>query len=64
MSYAVKVRDFSVDFRLASDEGEVLFRNLIGLDIAHLAVIVAVADGCIRWISGVRDFDVAAETAA
>ena len=47
--YAIEVRSFGVDFRRALHEGEVLLGDLIGLEVGHAAVVVAVAEslgGC------------------
>ena len=48
---------------LSSVERELVLRYLEGLHIAHLPIIVTVADRCESWLAGVREFDRAAHAA-
>lgn len=47
MVYAIKVRFHGVHFRRPRYESELAFGDLVGLGVAHFAVVVAVADGLV-----------------
>ena len=44
LAYPVEIRFLRVHLRFAGNEGKACFGDLKGLDIAHLTIIIAVAD--------------------
>lgn len=62
-AYSVKIRLLCIHLWLARDKREIVFWDLIGLCVAHLAVVIAIADGGKRWLACVGDLDLAAKTA-
>ena len=48
-SYSAEIRDLRVDFWLPCHNGEGFLRDLEGLNIAHLSIIIAITNS-LEWI--------------